>query len=43
MSDCGKAKGCATCAHDTPIGANVPAECRGCIVQGECTKWERPE
>ena len=41
MSDV--SKGCATCAHMTPIGARIPSACAGCIVCGECTKWEKKE
>lgn len=33
-------KTCGTCRHRTAIGEKIPAECRGCIVCGECTKWE---
>ena len=31
---------CATCRHQTPIGAEIRPACCGCIVGGECTKWE---
>lgn len=40
MFDCGKGKSCATCIHRTAIGEAIPAACAGCIVGGECTKWE---
>lgn len=41
--DCGKSRSCATCAHNTPIGGRIPAECAGCIAGGECTKWTSQE
>lgn len=31
---------CGTCRWQTKIGEKIPAHCRGCIVCGECTKWE---
>ena len=40
MYDCGKAKSCATCLHQTRIGARIPSACAGCIQAGACTKWE---
>ena len=33
-------RACGTCRHHTAIGEKIPAECRGCIVRGECTKWQ---
>ena len=38
--DCGRQRSCATCIHQTPIGAQAPAQCAGCIVLGACTKWQ---
>lgn len=31
---------CATCRHHAPIGAEIRSACCGCIINGECTKWE---
>lgn len=40
MYDCGKIRSCATCLHKTPIGAQAPSACAGCIKGGACTRWE---
>jgi len=31
---------CATCRHHAPIGAEIRSACCGCIIGGDCTKWE---